>query len=222
MKLKAIKKIKNYKSFQDFSWTTFFNVQEFHNKANIFYGENGVRKSSLCNILKSICSKKPFVNNQIPDEVCLKFDDGEYKFTNRSNVWDRNKCNDNCLFFDREFVHDNIHLGNARKTDANGQEQKSGKMIIEFDSEAIKLREARQEVKKTKKDKNDKIKKYKEDYKDTLNFPLSEYEKNLFDTYKYKTKEEIIELKKELTKEEEKIKKKLEIDKATQKKVNDI
>jgi len=37
MKLKAINKIKSYKSFQDFSWASFFNSQEFHETANIFY-----------------------------------------------------------------------------------------------------------------------------------------------------------------------------------------
>lgn len=222
MKLKAIEKIKKYKSFQDFNWTPFFNTQEFHKTANIFYGENGAGKSSICNILKSACDKKPFVNNQIPDEICLKFDDGEYKFPNGSNVWDKNKGSDDFLFFDREFVHDNIHLGNTRDTQANGQEQKSGKMIIEFDSEAIKLREARQKTKQAKIDKDDQIKKYKEDHKDTLGFPLSDDEKTLFETYKDKTKEEITELKKELAKEKKEIEKKLETDKATQKQVNDI
>ena len=219
MKLKAIKKIKSYKSFQDFSWASFFNSQEFHETANIFYGENGAGKSSICNILKSICDKKPFANNQIPDEICLKFDDGEYKFPNGSHVWNKNKGADDFLFFDREFVHDNIHLGNTRDTQANGQEQKSGKMIIEFDSEAIKLREARQKTKQAKSDKDDQIKKYKEDHKDTLDFPLSEDEKTLFETYKDKTKEEITELKKELAKEKKETEKKLETDKATQKQV---
>lgn len=222
MKLKAIKKIKSYKSFQDFSWASFFNSQEFHETANIFYGENGAGKSSICNILKSVCGKKPFVYNQIPDEISLKFGDGEYKFPNGSNVWDKNKGADDFLFFDREFVHDNIHLGNTRDTQANGQEQKSGKMIIEFDSEAIKLREARQKTKQAKSDKDEQVKKYKEDHKDALAFSLSDDEKTFFETYKDKTKEEITELKKELTKEKKEIEKKLESDEATQKQVNDI
>ncbi len=222
MKLKAIKKIKDYKSFQDFSWASFFNSQEFHETANIFYGENGAGKSSLCNILKSVCEKKTFAINQIPNEICLKFEDGEYKFPNGSNIWDKNKDSDDFLFFDHEFVHDNIHLGNTRDTQANGQEQKSGKMIIEFDGEAIKLREARQKTKKAKEDKDEEIKKYKNYHKDTLDFSLSDDEIILYDTYKDKTKEEITELKKELAKEKKETEKKLETDKATAKQVNDI
>lgn len=222
MKLKTIEKIKKYKSFQDFNWTPFFNTQEFHETANIFYGENGAGKSSLCNVLKSVCDKKSFANNQIPDEICLKFEDGEYKFPSGLNAWDKNKGAEDFLFFDREFVHDNIHLGNTRDTQANGQEQRSGKMIIEFDSEAIKLREARQKTKQAKSDKDEEIKKYKEDHKNTLDFPLSDDEKTLFETYKDKTKEEITELKKELAKEKKETEKKLESDKATQKQVNDV
>lgn len=222
MKLKTIEQIKKYKSFQDFNWTPFFDTQEFHESANIFYGENGAGKSSLCNILKSVCDKKPFVNNQTPDEICLRFEDGEYKFPNGLNTWDKNKGTEDFLFFDREFVHDNIHLGNTRDTQADGQEQKSGKMIIEFDSEAIKLREARQKTKQAKSDKDEEIKKYKEDHKDTLDFSLSNDEKTLFETYKDKTKEEITELKKELAKEKKETEKKLETDKATQKQVNDV
>lgn len=222
MKLKKIEKIKKYKSFQDFNWNPFFNSQEFHDIANIFYGENGTGKSSVCSILKSVCDKKSFVNNQIPDEICIKFDDGEYEFLNGSNNWDKNKGAEDFLFFDREFVHDNIHLGNTRDTQASGQEQKSGKMIIEFDSEAIKLREARHKTKQAKRDKDEQVKKYKEDHKDTLAFPLSDDEKTLFEIYKDKTKEEITELKKELAKEKKETEKKLEVDKATQKQVNDI
>lgn len=222
MKIKALKNIKNYKSFKDFSWASFFNSQEFHDTANIFYGENGAGKSSFCNILKSVCNKKPFANNQAPNEICLKFDDGEYKYSNESNTWDKTKSADDFLFFDREFVHDNIHLGNTRDTQANGQEQKSGKMIIEFDSEAIKLRESREETKQFKDKKDIEIKKYKEDNKDILSFSLSEDEIALFDRYKEKTKEEIIELKKELTKDKKEIEKNLETDKITQKQVNDI
>jgi len=222
MTLKSIKIIKNYKSFQDFSWSSFFNNQEFHKTANIFFGENGAGKSSICNILKSVCDKKSFVENQIPDEVSLKFDDEEYKFTSKKSSWNKNKNADELLFFDREFVHENIHLGNSRDTQANGQEQKSGKMIIQFDSEAIRLRDTYQKTKLSKFGKDEEIKKYKEDHKDTFDFSLTEDEKTLFATYKGKKKEEILEFKKELAKEKKKIEKELEADNATQKQVNDI
>lgn len=222
MKLRTIKKIESYKTFQNFNWCTFFNNQEFHEKFNIFYGENGSGKSSLCNILKSVSQNKSFANNQIPKVVNLKFNDGEYIFSKSDNSWNKVKNADDFLFFDREFVYKNIHLGNTRDTQANGQEQKSGKMIIEFDNEAIKLREARQKTKQAKDDKDGEIKKYQADHKDDLKFSLSEDETLLFNIYKDKTKEEITELKKELVKEKKEIEKKLENDKATKKQVNNI
>lgn len=222
MTLKSIKKIKSYKSFQDFSWTTFFNAQEFHEKVNIFYGENGAGKSSICNILKSVFQNKSFANNQIPEEIELKFDDGDYKFSKSNNSWDKLKNVEDFLFFDREFVHENIHLGNTRDTQANGQEQRSGKMIIQFDSQAIKLREARETVKTSKESKDEEIKKFKNDHKNTLEFSLSENEQPLFNKFKTKTKEEITEVKKELTKNKKDIEKKLESDRETQKQVIDI
>ncbi|MDD3284081.1 MAG: AAA family ATPase [Patescibacteria group bacterium] len=230
MKLEIINKIKNYKSFRDFSWDSFFNSQKFHNTVNIFYGENGSGKSSICNVLKSVCNKKSFINNQIPDEICLKFNDGDYKFSNELNTWDKYKNSDDFLFFDREFVHNNIHLGNTRKTDAEGQEQKSGKMIIEFDGKAIELRKLKNSLKKqiSKSEENepetlfDQLKSFREEHKDTLNFSLLDNEESLFTTYKDKTKKEITKIKKEFAEERKEIEKKLETDKATQKQVNNI
>lgn len=223
MKLLKINKISDYKSYRAFEWSAFFKNQEFHRDANIFYGENGAGKSSLCNVLKNVCNKKSFTNSLTPETVSLSFEDGEeYRYSRLLNSWNKNINAEDFLFFDREFVHDNIHLGNTRSTQADGQEQKSGKMIIEFDSEAIKRREARQKTKQAKSDKYEEIKKYKEDHKDTLDFSLNDDETTLFKTYKDKTKEEITELKKELEKEKKEKEKKLETDKATQKQVNDV
>ena len=147
MKLKAIKKNKQYKSFQDFTWKSFFNSDNFHNDVNVLFGENGSGKSSVCNILKSVSQNKPFPEKHKPEEICLLFDDGEYKYPVSSNEWDKLKNSDDILFFDREFVDKNIHLGHNRDTQQGGQEQESGKMIIEFDSEAINLRDTRQKTK---------------------------------------------------------------------------
>ncbi|MFH0735223.1 MAG: AAA family ATPase [bacterium] len=222
MMLKKIKKIKSYKSFQDFSWSSFFNNQEFHESANIFYGENGAGKSTISNILKSISQKNSFASNQIPEEICLEFEDGDYTFFKNSNDWDKLKNNGDILFFDREFVHDNIHLGNSRNTQANGQEQKSGKMIIEFDSEAIKLNESRQKAKQAKENKSEEIQNFNKAQKDTLDFLLSDEEKILFDRFKDKTKEEITNIKNELSIEKKELEKKQDYDKTTQKQVIDI
>ncbi len=222
MKLKAIKKVRRYKSFQDFSWASFFNAQEFHKATNIFFGENGAGKSSLCNILKSVSNKKPFIKKQIPDEICLKFDDGDYTFSKQTNSWDKDKNANDFLFFDREFVYDNVHIGNTRDTQASGQEQNSGKMIIEFDSRAIQLRNDFKQTRQAKNVKDEEVKKYKQDQKEILGFMLSEDEEVLFEKYKDKTSKEIKKITKKVLKEKKQIEKNIDADTKTQKKVNDI
>ena len=73
------------KSFDSFQLFDDISLSINQGEVLALIGENGAGKSSICNILKSVCGKKPFVYNQIPDEICLKFDDGEYKFPNGSN-----------------------------------------------------------------------------------------------------------------------------------------
>ena len=222
MKLKAIKKIKQYKSFQDFAWKSFFNSEKFHDDVNILYGENGSGKSSVCNILKNVSQNKSFSTLHKPDEVCLLFDDGEYKYPTESNEWDKLKNRDDILFFDREFVDDNIHLGHTRDTQHGGQEQKSGKMIIEFDSDAIKLRDVRQKT-KIERDEQEKIlQKFNTDNEDVLGSSLSDKEEIFFQKYKDQPKEKIKKIKSEFAKERKALEKKLETDESSQKIVDDI
>jgi len=222
MKLKAIKKIKQYKSVQDFTWQSFFNSERFHDDVNILFGENGSGKSSVCNILKSVSQNKSFTAKHKPEEACLLFDDGEYKYPTNSNGWDKLKNSDDILFFDREFVDKNIHLGHNRDTQQGGQEQESGKMIIEFDSEAINLRDTRQKAKIERDDKNKLLQKFNTDNKDILDFVLSDEEEKYFKKYKDKSKEEIKKIKGEFAKEKKILEKKLETDQSSQKIVNDI
>jgi len=100
MKLKSIKKVKKYKSFQDFTWQSFFNNETFHDDINILYGENGSGKSCICNILKSVSQNKNFIPEYKPEEVCLLFDDGERKYPANPDEWDKRKDEDDILFFD--------------------------------------------------------------------------------------------------------------------------
>jgi len=110
MKLKSIKKVKKYKSFQDFTWQSFFNNETFHDDINILYGENGSGKSCICNILKSVSQNKNFIPEYKPEEVCLLFDDGERKYPANPDEWDKRKDEDDILFFDHYLMTVNANI----------------------------------------------------------------------------------------------------------------
>ena len=251
MKLKSIKKIKGYKSFQDFDWQPFLNNETFHDEVNILYGENGSGKSSIVNILKNALKGDDLVNKNFgykgfgkhkPKEASLVFDCGECNYTRQEfgdsnstsqeaierglvgNFWDKKlNSSDAILFFDREFVHQNVHLGNKRDdTTKDGQGQKSGKMIIEFDSDAINLRDVRDTAKKAKDEQDQKVKDFNSANRDSLAFVLTDDEKAFYQNYKDKNEEEIKKAKEELEKEKKETEKNLETDLGLQKKVASI
>ena len=219
MKIKQVKAIKNYKSFQDFSWHKCFNAENFHDDTNILYGENGSGKTSVCNILKSLSNYRDF-SKHFPEETSVKVDDTEYKYSNQS--WDNTIQNGSILFFDKEFVSKNVHLGNDRGTHHGQQEQESGKLIIEFDADAIKLQEAR-EKSKTEKDEAEELqKKFIDGNKEALGFTLSDEDSSLFQKHKDKKPRELKDRKKELTQTKKDTEKKLGADLETQERVDKI
>ena len=220
MKLIKIKKIKGYKSFQDFAWQSFLNNEPFHTDINILYGENGSGKSSITNLLKNVSVNKNFGKYK-PVEICLTFDNGDKKYP-ISNDWDNKIPKDSMLFFDREFVDKNVHLGHRRDTTQNGQEQESGKMIIEFDSDAISLRGARDKAKKAKEEQEQKFKDFNTSNRDSLALVLTEDEKIFYQNYKDKSEKEIKKTKQELEKKKKETDKNLETDQILQKKVLSI
>jgi len=219
MKIQEIKTIKKYKCFQDFSWHKFFNNETFNEEVNLLFGENGSGKTAICNILKSVSGNKDFWK-YLPEETCLQIDNKEYKYSN--NVWDEKINEGSILFFDKEFVDKNVQLGHDRGTLQNEQEQASGKIVIEFDSEAINLRSVREKFKRVRDEAEERFKKFSGDNKSILEFYLSDEEINLFQKFKNKTEKEIKEIATDLRKTKEKIGKKLETDQALQKKSSKI
>lgn len=219
MKFEKIKNISKYKCFQDFQWQKFFNQEPLHPDVNVFYGENGSGKSSICNILKNVSGKKDFEKYK-PSGVSLIFDSKEYKYS--TDTWDDTIPEEFVLFFDREFVEKNIHVGHNRGTRENQHEQTSGKLIIEFDNDAITLRDARDKAKKETDDQQKEQNIFNGQNKDILDFSLSEEEEKFFEKYKDKAKEEIKDLKKQLANDKKTLDSALETDKGRQKRASEI
>lgn len=245
MKLKSIKNIKGYKSFQDFTWQPFLNNETFHDEVNIFYGENGSGKSSVCNILKNVLNGDDLFNKNFgyksfgkhkPQEASLIFDCDECTYVRKEfgdagamsqeniqrafigNFWDKKlSSNDAILFFDREFVAKNVHEY-ERKTTKDGQEQQSGKLIIEFDSEAINLRVARDNAKRLKEEQEQRLKDFNFANKESLAFSLGDDEKIFYQSYKNKDEEEVKKTKEILSKEKKEAENNIETDQIRQKK----
>ena len=220
MKLVKIKTIKNYKSYTNFSWAKYFNSQDLHENMNIFFGENGCGKSSITNILKSLCDEKPFDKHK-PEEATLKFSDAERKYTSGTG-WDSSIHKGMILFFDREFVDRNIHLGHIRGTTASEQEQESGKLIIEFDNEAIKLRNTRDKQKELRDNRQEKIAYFRKDNKVELEFSFSEEEAALYKDLSKLSEEELKKKKELLLKEKSTLDALVRGDKKNQEKISEI
>lgn len=113
-------------------------------------------------------------------------------------------------------------MGHRRETTQNGQEQESGKMIIEFDSDAINLRSLRDTAKKVKEEQDQKIKDFNSSNKYSLAFVLTTEEKTFYQSYKSKSEGEIKTAKQALGKEKKEAEKSLETDQGLQKKVASI
>ena len=195
MKINKIKVIKEYKSFRDFSWHRFFNTENFHNDVNILYGENGSGKSSICNILKNVSRNKDFIGYS-PKEAQLLLDNTQYK--NANGVWNSLVARESILFFDKEFVEHNIQVGRDRGTQQGEQEQESGKLFIEFDEEAIRLRSIKNQFKKLQDEENKKVEEYQGTNKTFLEFQLSTDEEIFFNKHEKKSNGEIKKLKESL------------------------
>lgn len=188
MRIQKIVQIERYKSFQNFIWTDFFDGSENFSNLNIFFGENGTGKSSICNIFKNFSNNLDF--EKYPKKVEIKTDGDIFKYT--GCVWTPNKLQkDSILFFDKDFIAKYIHLNAERKGDANGHEQKSGQLIIEFDEKAISLNGARKKARELKGYTKDSRDNFYNSNIEILRFKFLESEKGFFEKYKNKTEEEI-------------------------------
>ncbi len=135
--LKKIRKIKWYKSFIDYNieGLNWLCEKDFW-KLSFIFAENGCGKSSLCNILKSLYNYQDF-NQDIPEHVSLETSEWQFEFN--SDGWTHNDFSkEDILFFDTDFINQNVHKWKTRGSTFGEQEQNSGKLLVDFDSEAIR------------------------------------------------------------------------------------
>ena len=155
MKIKKINHIKEYKSFVDFKWSEFCkdnaNIEKSFNPYNVLFGENGSGKSSICDILKDLSKSKPFSDScDKPNSIQIKIDNDLHNYT--ANTWDTYLTQNSILFFDQQFIDENVHTNGERSNERNRHSQNSGKLLIELDAEANTKKQAEIDTAKSVKD----------------------------------------------------------------------
>ena len=228
--LKKITEIKNYKSYDYFKWNEFDKYEKYDKKTggkkevavvfdngfNVIFGENGAGKSAIVQILKSLSQNGEFVES-VPEKVELEFDDSIYLFENGKWKDDKRLDRTDIIFFDADFISTNIHTNGKRETalDKGGHTQHSGKLLIELDGNAKKLRD-------NYKDAKNKLNDYRKDNKEDLEFNLTEDEKLIYEELKDKKKDELIDIQNSLPEKIKKIKDEIERLKKNKSKIAEI
>lgn len=184
MKIKKIKAINGYKSYDSFEWHKFCknkNGQEliFQNFTTVF-GENGSGKSSICDVLKNVSKNQDFQTDR-PTSLEIEINDGTsdrtYKYENGS--WTSQVSKNSFLFFDVDFINANVHTHGVRSSNLQqgAHTQKAGKLIIDLDEHANSL-------KLVIKEKKDELDALQNASIDVLAKQFSDKDKELFQTYK--------------------------------------
>jgi len=148
MKVRKIKVIKGYKTFTDFKWQEFCKNKDGQEVVlqnfSVVFGENGSGKSSICDIFKNISQTEDF-ENDIPSLVEIEVINGtenkDYKYEN--NAWTPNQLDKkSILFFDADFINANVHTHGIRSNNLQqgAHTQKAGKLIIDLDEQADKIK----------------------------------------------------------------------------------
>lgn len=210
MQIRKIKNIKDYKSFADFQWLELCKNKDGQEavlqKFSVVFGENGSGKSSLCDILKNVSQVEDFKNDN-PALAEIEINDGtnnqDYKYEN--SAWTPSQLDKkSILFFDVDFINANVHTHGVRANNLQqgGHTQKAGKLIIDLDEQADKLKTLIEEKRKE-------IEIFDKTKISVLGTTYSEKDTNLFSVHKDISEEDkkkkILELKESIKKLEEEL-----------------
>ncbi len=216
MRIKKIKAIKEYKSFDDFEWKRFCKNKDgqeliFQNFTVVF-GENGSGKSSICDVLKNVSQNQDFPSTP-PTLAEIEINDNDNNQTHKyeNGNWTNHINKNSFLFFDVDFINANVHTHGVRSSNLQqgAHTQKAGKLIIDLDEKANSLKV---EIK----EKKDELETLQNPCAYILAKQFSDKDKKLFQIYKdanYKIKQ------KKLSETQEELKK-LEANLVTLEKLN--
>ncbi len=101
-------------------------------KYNIFYGENGTGKSTIVSIFKSLNSnskdlKKHWDKGNEVQEIQIERTNAAITFQENTG-WDNSVLEKRFIFFDRDFINDNVHSGTKGRNVEH--DKKTGEIII--------------------------------------------------------------------------------------------
>lgn len=182
MKLRKVLTIKGYKSFLDFKWERFCKnasgQEMILSPFSIIFGENGAGKSAICDILSASQKQDFSTSPPISAEIEIKNGNGKQVLKYENGKWTNQISENSFLFFDVDFVNANVHTHGIRSNNLQqgGHTQKAGKLIIDLDAQADKL-------KKTVKNKKDEADLFQKINSSLLNKQFSEGDINLFEKY---------------------------------------
>lgn len=131
--IKKVNRIKNVGSFWLFNWDD-VNPAKDNNfkKYNIFYGENGAGKSILVSIFKSLNSmsndlRKHWDKENEDREIQIELENANIAFQENAG-WDNSVLEKRFIFFDRDFISDNVHSGTKGRNVEH--DKKTGEIIV--------------------------------------------------------------------------------------------
>ena len=202
--LKQIKIIQNIGVFKDYDAKKANCSHEF-GKFNLIYGLNAYGKSTLCDVLKDmntgndlrIIDRTTIPKDKVPS-VVISSDQGIHSYKN--GKWNNNLLNNKFMFFDSEFVINNVFAGEALTNDRVTKENFTSFILGE---EGVKLANKIEELKEQQKENRSKLKdsvpnsqngKTDAQIKRYVNLTVNETEEEL--THELNEKNQLLEAKK--------------------------
>jgi energy-coupling factor transporter ATP-binding protein EcfA2 len=131
-KIKKLVQIKKFNSFEEFEWDK-ISINDSFNYYNLIFGENGSGKSSIVQIFKTLNGSQ-VKKSQKNANIKIKTDSGDAELIN--SQWNSSSLNNKFIFFDSDYVKDNVHIHGKRDADLK---KNSGSSFITITPEIAQI-----------------------------------------------------------------------------------